>query len=686
MAAPSKLPLPIKALAALATIPANVFCNYLANIMAGGWTAMQAVDSRTFVAAAAVAGLFGWIRHLTNRDEKEREQLARAIRAIKCDARTASDLIEGIATGRIEVSFTIDELMKSEIEDACRRIVAAPISGLSDRDATTILDALYRSASRQQLESLKSEFDDYREVSEMLSWTLDHRTREQGTILLNIQKLVAEVAAQCPVLISIEQKIDAIVQSTARMDTTLQRVAEILEQRTNETEKQIVARLRPVIEKEVDAKKQAEFEQQRRNTDETVAILIKSVLRAANVPGLIGELRKTGDARKIFEALRQVSTYSDADYIEVHRGIAEWAFLTGVIAEAERSLKNILHVLPNDLDALTRVGFIHDLRGKLSAAEKCYQEVLRLAGADESWQAAAFGNLGNVYKRRGDLDGAEQMYKKALAIDEKLSRLEGIADNYGNLGVLCYTRGDLDGAEELYKKALAIDEKLGRPVGMADAYGNFGVVCCSRGDLDGAEEMFKKALAINEKLGRPVGMAVDYGNLGNIYYTRSDLDEAEAMYKKALPINEKLDRLEGIADNYTGIGNVYVRRGDLDGAEDKYKKSLEINKKLDRPEGMALDYGNLGIVYFTRGDLDKAEGMYKKALAIDEKLGRPEGMARQYYNLGILNEKRGDRNAAREGWTKARDFYQKAQMPHMAKKMQDGLNSLPPTGASPPAP
>ena len=93
------------------------------------------------------------------------------------------------------------------------------------------------------------------------------------------------------------------------------------------------------------------------------------------------------------------------------------------------------------------------------------------------------------------------MYKKALAIDEKLGRQERMANQYGNLGILYQTRGDLDRAEEMYKKALAIAQKLGHQEGMANQYGNLGILYQTRGDLEQAEEMLKKSLAIFKAIG-----------------------------------------------------------------------------------------------------------------------------------------------------------------------------------------
>ena len=76
---------------------------------------------------------------------------------------------------------------------------------------------------------------------------------------------------------------------------------------------------------------------------------------------------------------------------------------------------------------------------------------------------AGVGNLGNLKITRGDLDGAEAMYRKALEINERLSRLKGMAGDYGNLGSVMLTRSDLDGAEEMYRKALELWQRLGVP-------------------------------------------------------------------------------------------------------------------------------------------------------------------------------------------------------------------------------
>ncbi len=278
------------------------------------------------------------------------------------------------------------------------------------------------------------------------------------------------------------------------------------------------------------------------------------------------------------------------------------------------------------------------LLGLLDDSIALAQALLETVADGSVEQAMLLANRGIVLKTRGDLDGAEQMFRKALEIHEKLGRHEGMASNYISLGNLLLTRGDLDGADQMYHKTLEIDEKLGRLEGMASSYINLGIVLHTRGDLDGAEQMYRKALEINEKLGRLEGMANCYGSLGVVLQTRGDLDGAEQMNRKSLKINEKLGRLEGMADGYGNLGNVLLIRGDLDGAEQMHRKSLEIEKKLGRLVGMAADYDNLGHVLRARGDLD----------------------------------------GAREHWLQASKLYAEIGMPHMVEKTQVLIDGLPP--------
>ena len=312
----------------------------------------------------------------------------------------------------------------------------------------------------------------------------------------------------------------------------------------------------------------------------------------------------------------------------------------------------------NDSAFLYEVDRLHPIRLRYGLFESILRdgaEALELARRQGNWEHEAVfgGNLGNVYRIRGDLDKAEEMHYLSLKLFEQLNRKEGMANQYGSLGIVYRIRGDLDKAEAMYLRSLELDEQLGHKEGMASQYGNLGNVYLTREELDKAVKMYRMALQLEEQLGRKEGMANQYGNLGNLYLIRRDLDKAEEMYHLSLKLNEQVGRKGGMASDYSNLGNLYLAREEFSKAEEMYRKALQLEEQLDRKQDMASDYGNLGNLYRIRRDLDKAEEMYHLSLELNEQLGHKEGMATGYANLGVLSAERKDLD-------KTKDFLEKS--------------------------
>jgi tetratricopeptide (TPR) repeat protein len=75
--------------------------------------------------------------------------------------------------------------------------------------------------------------------------------------------------------------------------------------------------------------------------------------------------------------------------------------------------------------------------------------------------ASEYGNLGNIYLTRGELDKAEEFHLKSLEIEKSLGRQEGMASEYGNLGNIYQIRGELDKACDYWKKSLDLFSDIG---------------------------------------------------------------------------------------------------------------------------------------------------------------------------------------------------------------------------------
>ncbi|MGH6887182.1 MAG: tetratricopeptide repeat protein, partial [Geminicoccales bacterium] len=108
-------------------------------------------------------------------------------------------------------------------------------------------------------------------------------------------------------------------------------------------------------------------------------------------------------------------------------------------------------------------------------AQTARADKLALEFAEQAAAAAREGYVeqarGVIYRMRGELDRAEEMCKKALAINEKLGRQEGMANQYGNLGGIAKDRGDIGRARKLWTQARDLFAKIGMPHQVETAQG-----------------------------------------------------------------------------------------------------------------------------------------------------------------------------------------------------------------------
>lgn len=326
----------------------------------------------------------------------------------------------------------------------------------------------------------------------------------------------------------------------------------------------------------------AEIEKHKEEKQKAVAEL--AVMKAEKEQLLKDAEQARADAKTAAERAEAAEQLAEAKAAKKSVELAEKA----AKAAREGKLEEARQDFAKALDGTTNIDVLYlgyeffQRIGEFDEAERLLRRWLSISGPDQESAntADAYGNLGNIERRRGNLDGAEMLHKKALAIDEKLGNQRGMAEDYGNLGVIEDQRGNLDAAETFYKKALAIDEKLGNRRGIATRNGNLGLIETDRGRLEAAEEYLKKALSIDEKLGNQEGVARHYHNLGEIECLREKLDAAEDYYTKALAINEKIGDQEGMAFNWWGLGRVARERGRTDEARVLLTRARDTFRKI----------------------------------------------------------------------------------------------------------
>ncbi|MBI4647331.1 MAG: tetratricopeptide repeat protein [Bacteroidia bacterium] len=163
---------------------------------------------------------------------------------------------------------------------------------------------------------------------------------------------------------------------------------------------------------------------------------------------------------KVFFSDKQLALTSDfKKYPEKPVQIADFEkALTDL--ESYRKKKNI------DREVLLRkicdTAFTAYKISNLDKACKLYSEAITIAKELKNNESLSlsFGNIGLIYRDKGDLDQALKFHKQALEINKQIGYLQGQASDLGNIGLIYSDKGELDEALKYHKQALEIDKQI----------------------------------------------------------------------------------------------------------------------------------------------------------------------------------------------------------------------------------
>ncbi len=181
------------------------------------------------------------------------------------------------------------------------------------------------------------------------------------------------------------------------------------------------------------------------------------------------------------------------------------------------------------------------------------------------------------------------------------------------LGMELSLRGDLNKAEEEYKKALEISREAGDRVGEAACYGNLCILYGMKEDYEKAREFCQKALEIHKELKVNEDIAKDYVNLAIIEKNLGNFKEAEDYLKKSLKIFEENEDKNKTAYVFLLLGAISTEEEDFEKAQEYFAKARDIYKNLDR-ESYLLASLNLADAYKAGTKLREAEKCYLEVI------------------------------------------------------------------------
>jgi len=225
----------------------------------------------------------------------------------------------------------------------------------------------------------------------------------------------------------------------------------------------------------------------------------------------------------------------------------------------------------------------------------------------------------------GDFARAEQSFLAAIREATQLGADNvRLASSLSNLGQLKYKQKDLEQAEALFHRALAIRERVLGPehFGLVQNINNLAALHYARNELDQAEPLFQRALAISQQhLGEShPDVAVTLNNLARLYFRRGDYVAAEPLLARLLAIKEQAlgPSHPEIAAILTSLAKVRIAAEDYDGGEKFAKRALEIREKLHLPNDLAVATAleMLADICAKRGDVEQEIRLRKRVLDV----------------------------------------------------------------------
>jgi len=346
---------------------------------------------------------------------------------------------------------------------------------------------------------------------------------------------------------------------------------------------------------------------------------------------------------------------------------------------ARNQAENLINFMTIDLrDKLMPIGRLDLLDAVSRRVQSYYNAFVDSNDGPEilSQRSMALVNSADIRKDLGDLFGALNSYREALATQRKLARQDpknakwqqDLCSSLEKIGDVLIAQGNVPLAREKYQEALNIRQSLidALQLDLSLSYVDMGYIESVQGDSDQALEYSNRALAIIESLlkrqpGDPSLMRHKSNFLGQIGHelaVRGDLEKALKVFRQSLEITRTLAGPDSNANwqrdysiSLERVGDVLAAQGKWADALENYQASHSIRLKLQSRDpnnsmwqsDLFWTYQDIGDVKLGQNKVEEALENYDAAFTIAKRLTQTDATNNEWQsNLAIISEKKGE--------------------------------------------
>ena len=258
-------------------------------------------------------------------------------------------------------------------------------------------------------------------------------------------------------------------------------------------------------------------------------------------------------------------------------------------------------------------------RENIEEAQELSEKALALYRdmGDKFGVAQCLDNLGSHRLMKGDYQNAKLLWEEDLALRKELEDKDGIAWTLTCLGELAFWQGDFERAMSLYADSQSVFREVGNKWAVSMTISGTGSIVLAQGDFEQAAKLYEEALAFGRDMGDLNAIASRRYDLARVAWSRGDYDVAAKFYDETLKfVRRELNNRGAIAGTLYELGEVAWAQGNLELATKRYEESLTIGREIETKFTVAIALNGLGKVARSRGEYDRAHSLHKQALAI----------------------------------------------------------------------
>lgn len=257
-------------------------------------------------------------------------------------------------------------------------------------------------------------------------------------------------------------------------------------------------------------------------------------------------------------------------------------YRTGKYDLASKYLERALNNGTAEKQIVLALGDCYSRSGRNTDLETLYTNYNSMFDSDATFHY----NMGVIRKKKGDMVGAEESFRKAYALRD------ADKDTLSNLGVILFNKGEYAEAREIFEKLMGIDPS-------ARNKKNFAAAAARSGDVKAALPIWNAILAAN-----PADIDVRL-LVADAAYEMGNTADAMSQYKAVLA------RKSTSAMALDGVGRCHLRNANYSGAELALRSAISADAKF------VPAYNNLAVVLEKMNKRSEAIALLEKALKIE---------------------------------------------------------------------